>query len=183
MANVLDVAKFFINTDNQRQTKKMSNLRLLKILYIAQGLSLAERSEPLFDADFEAWKLGPVIPAVYHEFKRFERSPIVEQELDLSSFSGEEIRLMFDVDMLTKDQTTTELVNFAHMKDGPWHEVFATGKNNQIISKQDIYDYFSNEIFKGFNNRWSDCLIERIPLADSWRNERGKLIFREEADE
>jgi uncharacterized phage-associated protein len=48
----------------------ITNLRLQKLLYYAQAWRLALADEPLFDEDFEAWIHGPVVPAVYREFKK-----------------------------------------------------------------------------------------------------------------
>lgn len=54
----------------------MSPMKLQKILYYAHGWNLGLRLGPLLDDRVEAWKWGPVIPTVYHEFKRFGNDPI-----------------------------------------------------------------------------------------------------------
>jgi uncharacterized phage-associated protein len=67
MATVFDIANFFITAENKREQGSMTNLRLNKILYFAQIISLLENGRPLFLDDFEAWDLGPVIPSVYRK--------------------------------------------------------------------------------------------------------------------
>ena len=42
----------------------ISTMKLQKLLYFAQGWSLAITNEPLFEDDFEAWSSGPVLPAL-----------------------------------------------------------------------------------------------------------------------
>lgn len=37
----------------------------------------------MFDGEFERWQYGPVLPEIYHEFKRFRSSRIDEHGLNL----------------------------------------------------------------------------------------------------
>ena len=61
---------------------KITNLKLVKLCYIAQGLSLALLDKPLFSEPIEAWQYGPVVPSVYHEFKHFRDQPITEKSVE-----------------------------------------------------------------------------------------------------
>lgn len=54
----------------------LSPMKLQKLLYYAHGWHLALTDEPLLDDRIEAWKWGPVIPSIYHEFKAFGNEPI-----------------------------------------------------------------------------------------------------------
>ena len=67
MANVFDVADFFVQLANQSEDDQITNLKLNKLLYYAQGAFLARTGHPLFHNTMEAWPLGPVIPDVYHK--------------------------------------------------------------------------------------------------------------------
>lgn len=49
MANVYDVADFFIDVCNNSTDDQITNLKLNKLLYYAQGCHLARTGEPLFD--------------------------------------------------------------------------------------------------------------------------------------
>jgi uncharacterized phage-associated protein len=42
-------------------------VKLQKLLYYCQGHHLAHFDEPLFSDTISAWKMGPVVPAVWHE--------------------------------------------------------------------------------------------------------------------
>ena len=76
----------------------ITNLKAQKLLYYAQGISLAKTGKPLFDEDFIAWQHGPVIPGLYDELKTFGRSQIeLEDDLDLDKFSDEQIDLLISV--------------------------------------------------------------------------------------
>lgn len=48
----------------------LNNLKLQKILYYLQAQSLVENDSPLFEESLQKWKYGPVVPSVYHEYKK-----------------------------------------------------------------------------------------------------------------
>ena len=80
MANVQDVAKFFIGLANEQanndQGDLMTNLRLQKLLYFAQGWYLSRYGKPLFQDEIEARKYGPVVPKIYETYRKNDRSGI-----------------------------------------------------------------------------------------------------------
>lgn len=51
-------------------------MKLQKLVYYCHGWNLALSDSPLITEDVKAWKYGPVIPSLYHEFKEFGNSPI-----------------------------------------------------------------------------------------------------------
>lgn len=56
----------------------LTPLKLQKLLYYIQGWALATTGVTLFSDGFEAWREGPVVPAVYGHYKRFGKSPITD---------------------------------------------------------------------------------------------------------
>lgn len=44
---------------------EVDTMRLQKLVYYAQAWHLARHEEPLFDADIQAWRFGPVVRALY----------------------------------------------------------------------------------------------------------------------
>jgi len=60
----------------QRHDKKLSPLQLQKLLYFAHGWFLALYKRPLINEEIQAWKYGPVISSIYHEFKKYGDQPI-----------------------------------------------------------------------------------------------------------
>ena len=59
MVHAIDVARFFINIANTIPTDDlMTNMRVNKLLYFAQGECLRQLGRPLFDEDMEAWQYG-----------------------------------------------------------------------------------------------------------------------------
>jgi uncharacterized phage-associated protein len=60
----------------------MSNLKLQKLMYYAQGFSLVLFNKPLFPERIEAWIHGPVIPAVYHKYKGYGAITALARQAD-----------------------------------------------------------------------------------------------------
>ena len=61
------IANYFI------ENGKYDNFTLNKLVYITKGFALATLDDGLFEEEVEAWKYGPVISSLYHEFKQFPR--------------------------------------------------------------------------------------------------------------
>jgi uncharacterized phage-associated protein len=64
------IAKFFLSLVDS-ETNDVSNLKLQKLCYYAQGVCSAMRGKPLFQERVLAWDHGPVVPDLYHAYKRF----------------------------------------------------------------------------------------------------------------
>lgn len=46
-------------------------MQLLKLVYITHGWHMAAVGNLLFTEEIQAWKYGPVVPSLFHEFKRY----------------------------------------------------------------------------------------------------------------
>lgn len=146
MAKVQDVAKFFIGLANDQanndQGDMMTNLRLQKLLYFAQGWNLARYGKPLFDDEIEAWPYGPVVPAVYEEYKHCGRSVIAGELPEADAFTEEEFALLLDVAREYEKIGTTSLVSMTHKRGAPWDGVNGRG----IIPRDSIRSYFAAQL-------------------------------------
>jgi len=60
MARVIDVAQYIFTEYYKMSDSVIDEMKLHKLLYLAQRESLAITNEPLFNAQFEGWKYGPV---------------------------------------------------------------------------------------------------------------------------
>lgn len=159
MYNVLDVARYVINYENQKGNK-ISNLKLQKLLYFIQALFLiTEPYEPCFKEDIEAWDFGPVIPEVYHEFKSYgnRNIPPVKQYYDFSDGFWRASQKIYDEDIIWdedkglidsvldqfKDYSASDLVSITHNQK-PWRTAYRKW-GNSIISKEAIQNYFNED--------------------------------------
>ena len=118
MANVFDVANLFIQIANQSEDDSITNLKLNKLLYYAQGTFLARTGKPLFSNQIEAWTFGPVVPEIYQKYKVCSNTPIPTcDEIDPSVFSEDEFDTLLDVIREYGKYTGGTLVNMTHMPE------------------------------------------------------------------
>lgn len=69
------VANYFLDRGFDEEDP-IDPLKLQKLLYFAHGWNLGLYGEPLLSESVQAWKYGPVIPSIYHEFKEVGSDPI-----------------------------------------------------------------------------------------------------------
>lgn len=86
----MTIAKWFIAWA-EAEDEELSNLKLQKLLYYAQGHHLARYGRPLFSDQVQAWSHGPVVPEIYRAFKGFGASPIELSESD--NFTWDDVDL------------------------------------------------------------------------------------------
>ena len=144
MIKALDAANFFVDLARSKQAD-MTNLRVNKLLYFAQGWSLARTGSPLFADEIEARDLGPVVPEVYRTFTPCGRSCIrdTSADYDYNRISSEEIDLLLDVSNHYEKYSTSYLVDMSHETDGPWKANYIEHGNN-IIPKEQLKTFFSS---------------------------------------
>lgn len=188
MAKVQDVAKLFIDiADKQAENEQgdgMSNLKLQKLLYLAQGWYMARYGKPLFDATMEAWRLGPVVPSVYAEYQQFGRNPIHDDPPANDAFTEDEFSLLMDVVREYWRYSTSALIDMAHEPGTPWAQVYKKDEQHIPISNADIQKYFmSQRPLPSFD----DILIaamKKIPVVSPiGYTQSGAAIFPKEAAE
>jgi uncharacterized phage-associated protein len=69
--NALLIAKYFVKKAKDSKSK-ITNLKVQKLLYYAQGWYLANfKGQRLFEDPIEAWKYGPAVRSVYREFSKY----------------------------------------------------------------------------------------------------------------
>ena len=162
--NALAVANFFIELAH-KENRPITQLGLIKRVYIAHGFSLAIFHKPLLDPRFdrvEAWRYGPVIPSVYHSFKQFKANPITEKTVVMT---WDDVNLIPDFhtpELEDKDareivkmvwlryhgKTDSEMVTLTHRKGTPWDVCYIEGEN-QVIP-DDITEVFYRQIVDNF---------------------------------
>ena len=141
ITNALAVANYFISK-SLKEKIELTMLKLLKIVYIANGYSLVYCGRPItsrFDK-VEAWKYGPVIPSIYHSFKHNKNNAIIElsyilkdNEFVLTEVEDSELMQVLDIVWNKyKNVGITELINEVHKEDTPWAKLYCEGKNVEI---------------------------------------------------
>ncbi|KAA6205363.1 MAG: DUF4065 domain-containing protein [Candidatus Tokpelaia sp.] len=135
----------------------VSNLRLQKILYLAQMFHMGRHEgRRLVDTSFQAWDFGPVSPELYHRVKDFGAQPITEIGEDIFSQPGEtfpEARLFQPEDPRKKtlddicdkflSWTPGQLVGVTHWKKGAWAKYYQPGMFGVQIPDKDIWGEYN----------------------------------------
>jgi uncharacterized phage-associated protein len=97
----------------------ISNLKLQKLVYYAQGWFLGLHTEPLFKEEIQAWVRGPVQPRLYQRFKKFSYHPI-DEDPDCPDFADKRVKPLIDYILdLYGDYSPTELEKMTH-QEPPW---------------------------------------------------------------
>jgi len=163
MADVYDVAEFFIELTGQNEEDAITQLKLNKLLYYAQGLYLAKTGKPLFDEPIVAWDLGPVVPAIYHKYKVCGKNPIAADGKDVSGlFSEDEYDTLLDTAREYGKYAAWYLVEKTH-SETPWIET----QRDAIIENSLIADYFTKHKVLSFEEILARKNITAIGRRDS----------------
>lgn len=145
MVSVFDVAKAFLVLDDKKDASDgISNLKLQKLVYYAQGFHLAFHDTLFFPERIEAWPHGPVAPALYHEYKQYEGRPIdPPKDFDLEdNFSKEQIEILQDVHDVYGQFSGWQLRNISH-EEPTWINNEA---DRNVISEQEMREYFKTRL-------------------------------------
>lgn len=147
-----DIARYIVNYSNKKEYL-CSNLKLQKLMYFVQAYSLITTKRPIFEETIEAWDFGPVVPAVYHEFKRFGAGNIPfikryyvgyqEYAYDPGLINKKSRRLIESVVDHFKDYSSTDLVELTHSQ-APWTDNYKPDCQN-VIPLSSIQAYFATE--------------------------------------
>ena len=143
MVHVKDVAEYFLHLDEEKDGDGISNLKLQKLAYYAQGFYSAVFDKPLFDSAIEAWTHGPVVIDLYHEYKEYGKNHIPAPEaFERAKFTADESEMIEEVFDVFGQFSAWKLRNMTH-EEAPWmnHEHQAG-----IIPLPEITEYFKTRI-------------------------------------
>jgi uncharacterized phage-associated protein len=141
--SAIAIANYFVDL-SKKEGKEIRLLGLIKRVYITHGFTLAlyDRSalNPRFDV-VEAWKLGPVIPSVYHSFKHFKTDPITEESVVFTDYNKFEFPELKDKEVKHVansvwkryiDYSDFEMIKLLHREGTPWGMCYVEGENREI---------------------------------------------------
>ena len=145
MFKVEDIANWFLN-ENRKQmnfedSEYITNLKLQKLLYYAQGYYLAKQNEPLFKEDFLAWEHGPVVRKIYNKYKtNGARGIEYDEDFNVNIDQETESILQYVYNEYGK-YTAWKLRDMTH-EETPWK----TTPRNEVISKDKIKEFFKTKV-------------------------------------
>lgn len=152
------IANYFLDQARARG-EGISPMKLQKLVYYAHGWYAGNTGEPLIDEAVEAWQYGPVIPSLYHEFKRFGSGVIACKAMDFEGMELCEVPPPSD----SKIQeflnhiwnsygryTGIRLSELTHAEGSPWDQTWkeSQGLRGVDIPLERITEYFKNAVEK-----------------------------------
>lgn len=144
------IAKYIINEIHPEP------LKLQKLLYLAQGYSYAFYDRPLFNDEIEGWVHGPVVKSVYNKYKDYKYNPITISYENINLDQDALDVLKYVIKKYAK-YDSKYLENITHNQD-PWlsarEGLDPDERSDKTISKQEIANYFTNEIFQPDDDEW-----------------------------
>lgn len=152
--DVLTISRYVVNKSIEINVP-VTNLKLQKLLYYIQAMSLTETGNKAFEESIINWKYGPVVIEAYEEFKVYGRKLIEEKiktytiltyknkfvmekkEFEQKDISIEERKIIDCVIEAYRDMTANKLVIKTH-KEGPWRDTHL----NDVIDADLITSYY-----------------------------------------
>jgi len=144
MISVYELAKSFILLDDKNiDCEGITNLKLQKLIYYAQGFHLALFDKPLFSEKIYAWKHGPVVPELYYKYKEYGKSSLpLPNDFDLEELDKEKFDLIEEVYSVFGQYTAWKLREMTH-EEPPWknHE-----PESGVIPESELKEYFKTRL-------------------------------------
>ena len=137
-ATAREVADYFLWKLDEEVGDNLSNLKLQKLLYYAQGFHLAVMRRELFDSPIAAWKYGPVVESVYHDFKQYRAGAIPKPDgFDPESIATDTREILDEVFEVYGQFSALRLMEMTH-EEPPWRDTPICAE----ITQGRMKDYF-----------------------------------------
>ena len=131
-----DIARYFLAVQDDEEA--ISNLKLQKLLYYAQGFSLALTGKTLFNEQIKAWIHGPVVPTVWYEYKSFGAGPIPRPtDFDSASIHSETRSLLDEVYSVYGQFSAWRLREMTHAEP-----LWKTTRQSAVLGRAEMERYF-----------------------------------------
>ena len=140
MANVFDVAQYILESRGE-----MTTMKLQKLVYYSQAWHLAWTEHSLFPEPIEAWKDGPVCPALYQAHKGFFRVSKL-RSANSANLTDDEKDSIDRVLGYYGDKSPQWLSDLTHL-ESPWIAARRGAndgeRSNTVITPQSMCEYYA----------------------------------------
>lgn len=146
MANIFDVAKYFLSSVNMEESGEgITNLKMQKLCYYAQGFFLALYGKRLFHNNIEAWMYGPVVPDLYEKTKTYEKNPIPLDAFlqDFPKLEKNEKDILDEIFQVYGQFSAWKLADMTH-KESPWLDY--KDAEDKIIPDKALTEFFKTKL-------------------------------------
>lgn len=152
-----DIANWFIAWAEYNGCQ-LTRLSLQKLLYFAQGYTLAQLGEPLFHDKIEAWKHGPVVREIWYSSRVGNDNtdsnyniPYLD-DFDFEIVPEDKTQILADVWETFGKEHAKHLENITHL-EYPWVDAYGDGtKEDTTITEDVLEEYYSDLMYHSFIN-------------------------------
>lgn len=138
------IANFLIwraNSDEELG-ENISNLKLQKLLYYAQGFHLAIKGAPLFTDPIVAWRHGPVVRSIYSKYRGSGAAALpTPDDFDPEAIDSEAQAVIEEAYGVYGQYSAWGLRNLTH-EEAPWRDTPA----DQEIPLEAMRRYFAENL-------------------------------------
>ena len=136
--------------------KFVTQMKLQKLVYFAQGYHLAKYGTPLLKETFEAWTWGPVVPEIYQDFKLYGSKLIVDtaefmpssNDIITSRLDEKAIEAINYTWEVLQDYSAMSLSYWTHQTNSPWSKAYDPDQKSTPIPNDDIKKYFTTLLIR-----------------------------------
>lgn len=162
MPSVHQVADFFLSRNDPTAGDVISNLKLQKLCYFAQAISLCQNDTAIFAEEIQAWAHGPVMPELYKRFKKYGWQAIDPTDLGTydEKLNGKNLPLLEAVWAVFSPLSAKQLEKLTHEHE-PWRAAYGDtplgGRCTAEISIASMKAFYRQEKQKN----WWKALVEQ----------------------
>ncbi|MEO7215667.1 type II toxin-antitoxin system antitoxin SocA domain-containing protein [Mucilaginibacter sp.] len=148
------IANFFIKKSLSTGVE-LTPMKLLKLCYISHGWHLGLYNTELLNEAIFAWKYGPVINSVYHDFKKYRDGQVSELYVDFMTGTiplptEDKAPFLDKIWNIYKGFNGVQLSTMTHQPNTPWDITWnqngGKNKTSAIIPNDLIKDYYSKRL-------------------------------------
>ena len=142
--DAVTIAEYFLSKA-EADKELLSNLKLQKLVYYAQGLHLALKGTPLFEEDIKAWEYGPVVPRLYHLYKEHGSGAIPPPaSFNPNTIDSETRKFLDEVYLVFGQFAAIRLMDYTH-DDQCWKDAHPNGTISHASMQRDLKKYIEVE--------------------------------------
>lgn len=139
-----EIADYFL-LKAEKDGERISNLKLQKLIYYAQGLHLALDKGPLFKEQIKAWNYGPVIPVLYTFYRDNGAAGIPpDNSFNPKSIDKDTRQFLDEIYDAFGQFSATRLMEISHT-DQCWKDAHPNGVIHHQAMRNDLKKYLKNE--------------------------------------
>ena len=139
-----DIANYFL-FKAAKEEELLSNLKLQKLVYYAQGIHLAHYGTPIFRDIIKAWAYGPVVPTLYRVYKQYGAGGVPADESFNPKNIDKDMREFLDEVYKAFGQfSATRLMDFTHT-DQCWKDAHPNGIISHKSMQESLKKYLKND--------------------------------------